>query len=44
MGNDTQVHDCTAQTKQAGMHFGLLKQHLGGCQFRSNVEVEVTVH
>jgi hypothetical protein len=36
-GDDTWVHDFTTQTKQAEMHFGLLKQHLGGCQFHNNV-------
>jgi hypothetical protein len=37
------VHHFIAQTKQAGMHFGLLKQCLVGCWLNNNKKVEVAV-
>jgi hypothetical protein len=42
-GSETWVHHFIAQTKQAGMHFGLLTQCLGGCWLNNNKEVEVAV-
>lgn len=43
IGNETWVHHFIAQTKQAGMHFGLLKQRLVGCWLNNNKEVDVAV-
>jgi hypothetical protein len=42
-GNETWMHHFIAQTKQAGMHFGLLKQCLGGYWLNNDTEVEVAV-